>query len=214
MVCRFIHTTTRQTFKMITMKHNAIACAATLMLAMVLACGEAELANPPSAETIALRNKYNDKVAGTWHFKRKADTDSAFNLYEEYRLEPGGRMTGIVRQGHADSVLVTWQEGKTGIHGTTLSPKKTHNYRYWINDTISGRWWLEAQETSRWGNVLVLYVDHSTSATNRRDPYHAALSMDYTDERKFVHCDGLKLVMHDVDRHEATFSRGKGTPSF
>ena len=169
--------------------------------------------NPPSQESLALREKYTDKIAGDWTYEALVDTAKGYRLFEQYHFKANGEVSGMVRYGKEDSVMIKWNECEAGATGAYCSPMYEHNVRYELNDTITGRWELVANLRDG-EDALVIYLEKSTTDARQKQTYDAFLSFGDPSYRKFRFCKGNQLFMDNYCHKEAVFSKGVGAPHF
>ncbi len=197
------------------MKTKNIILLTALILTILSSCHglNPRLVNPPSEATLALRQKYWNKIVGEWSYEALSDTARNRYLYEFYRFEADGKMTGLVRYGSADSTEMTWQECVVSKDGEVCSPKQTAKFRYIINDTISGRWDLIAGGDDK-PDALIIYINKSSADKGRHINPNSFTTADQVGTHRFSFCNGEQLFITNCRRKEATFKRGKAAPTF
>lgn len=197
------------------MQRNISILLVLMVSAIMLGCKglNPQPVNPPSQETLALREKYTDKIVGDWTYEALVDTAKDYRLFEQYHFKANGEVIGMVRYGTEDSVMIKWNECEVGATGEYCSPTYEHNFRYELNDTITGRWELVANLRDG-EDALVIYLEKGTTDARRRQTYDAFLSFGDPSYRKFRFCNGSQLFMDNYYHKEAVFSKGVGVPHF
>ncbi|MBM6991965.1 MAG: hypothetical protein I3J02_01655 [Prevotella sp.] len=197
------------------MKSKNIIIMTLLALTLLSACKglNPRPAYPPTPETLALREKYWDKIVGEWSHESLVDSTKDTKIYEHYHLYASGKMTGEVRMGTNDSISFSWQECVTGKDGTVCKPKQTGMFRYIINDTISGRWGLKAGEEGD-NDHLIIYADENTSGNDHHNNPDAFTKSQYVTIHNFSFCNGEQLFITNYVHQEASFRRGHVAPTF